>query len=517
MGTVEYLPPDVVPLSSAADRLAQHLSLHDGVVGYSDRTYFDTFDGLLHGAGLVAVHDRGRLSVVERASGREVAGASLALPTGPVLALEMTPGPLRDALLPVVGVRALLPLVRVHVRERRLDVRDDERKTVVRMAVEEPELITRTGRPVSLRPRLRLSPVRGYDDELASVRGVLERDVGFRAADQPLVDEAVRAAGGTPGGIAAKVSVPLAPTLRSDAAAVAVLHRLQEVIEANFDGTLADIDAEFLHDLRVSVRRSRSVQRELKTVFAPEPLAHFRAEFRWLQQITGEARDLDVYVLDFGVMCAFVPEAVRTDLAPLLDVLRRHREAAHVEMARTLRSSRSRRALRDWAAFLEELVEQPLIDRPGATRPIDELAAERIRKVYRQMVRMGRAIGPESPATDYHELRKKGKELRYLLELFGAPLFPSDVVKPMVKALKSVQDVLGRHQDREVQVARLRAMRDEVAADPGGPAALMAMGILVEHLGRDERRARSEFAETFAAFASKAQRRLVDETFTADA
>ncbi len=33
---------------------------------------------------------------------------------------------------------------------------------------------------------------------------------------------------------------------------------------------------------------------------------------------------------------------------------------------------------------------------------------------------MGGAIDESSPAEAYHELRKKGKELRYLLELFGA-------------------------------------------------------------------------------------------------
>ena len=43
---------------------------------------------------------------------------------------------------------------------------------------------------------------------------------------------------------------------------------------------------------------------------------------------------------------------------------------------------------------------------------------------------------------------------------------------------------------------------------------LMAMGVLIERLGEDERAARSEFAERFAVFASKPQRTLVWETFT---
>ena len=43
-----------------------------------------------------------------------------------------------------------------------------------------------------------------------------------------------------------------------------MLKRLDEIAEANLPGTLEDLDTEFLHDLRVSIRRARSVLRELK-------------------------------------------------------------------------------------------------------------------------------------------------------------------------------------------------------------------------------------------------------------
>ncbi len=360
---------------------------------------------------------------------------------------------------------------------------------------------------------MRLAGVRGYDDELAAVQRTLEDELGFTRAEEPLVDEAVRAVGGVPGGVPSKISVSLAADQRADAAAVAVLRALLEVIEANVDGTIADIDAEFLHDFRVSVRRSRAVQRELKGVFPPAQLAAFRAEFRWLQEISGDSRDLDVYVLEFDAMRAMRARAMQPDLDPLLRVLEDRRLDARREMAEALRSARTRGALSEWEAFLEELVERDVEDRPDATRPIGELAGERIRQVYRRMVKMGARSTLESPAEDYHELRKKGKELRYLLELFGAPLFPAEVVKPMIKTLKALQDVLGRHQDREVQMAMLRSLRDEVAARPRGPAALMAMGVLVERLGEDEQAAREEFHAVFAEFAAKAQRRLVKETF----
>jgi CHAD domain-containing protein len=141
------------------------------------------------------------------------------------------------------------------------------------------------------------------------------------------------------------------------------------------------------------------------------------------------------------------------------------------------------------------------------------LAGERIAKVYKRMVKMGEKIGPQSPPGAYHELRKKGKELRYLLELFGAHVYPTKVVKPMIKSLKALQDVLGRHQDRQVQQAMVRSLSDELAALPGGAAKLMAVGALLGALAEDGRATRRQFAERFEAFASPKQRALVKETF----
>ena len=57
-----------------------------------------------------------------------------------------------------------------------------------------------------------------------------------------------------------------------------------------------------------------------------------------------------------------------------------------------------------------------------------------------------------------------------------------------------------------LRLHRIAGLRD-------GPRALMAMGMLVGRLGEDALSARREFAERFAAFASKRQRQLVKQTF----
>ena len=223
--------------------------------------------------------------------------------------------------------------------------------------------------------------------------------------------------------VKAKVDVALAYAQRADAGAVAVMRRLLDVIAENMEGTITGEDPEHLHQLRIAVRRTRTVQRQFTGALDPGELPGFRAEFRWLQQATGPARDLDVYLEDLDSLRELLPEHMRRDLDPLVPVLVHSRLAARADMTRALRSVRAMNLFEDWERLLETMVERSAHDRPAADRPVGVVAGKRIRKVYKKIVTMGRAIERDSPAEDYHELRKKGKELRYLLELFGAKLF----------------------------------------------------------------------------------------------
>jgi CHAD domain-containing protein len=311
----------------------------------------------------------------------------------------------------------------------------------------------------------------------------------------------------------AKVEVAIGYEQRADAAAAAVLRSLIDVVVFNIDGAILGDDVEYLHQLRIAVRRSRTVQRQFKGAFPALELSGLRSDFRWLQRATGLARDLDVHVEEFGKLSELVPESMRGALEPLRTTLVGHRLRAREDLARTLRSQRLHELLSDWEQLLESLVELPVDDRPSAERSIGSFTGERVGAAYGRILRMGEAISEGSPAESYHELRKKGKDLRYLLELFGMPLFDHDVVVPLVRVLKGLQDLLGRHQDREVQVTLVRSLADEVAAMPGGPSACMAMGVLVDRLSADEHAARREFPDHFRTLATEEWRVQIAETF----
>ena len=59
----------------------------------------------------------------------------------------------------------------------------------------------------------------------------------------------------------------------------------------------------------------------------------------------------------------------------------------------------------------------------------------------------------------------------------------------------------------------MRALGDELATQRGGPAALIALGPVLDALLADQHDAREQFAGSFATFAAPKRRALVRDTF----
>ena len=182
-------------------------------------------------------------------------------------------------------------------------------------------------------------------------------------------------------------------------------------------GTIRDIDTEFLHDLRVAVRRTRSVLKLVGDVL-PAVAQKFRPEFKWLGDLTTPTRDLDVYLLGYPDMAASLVAATPEELDPFHAHLIRSRAAERRRLVRGLRSARFTRLTREWRLRWPQAATQG----PAAGRGPDaaDLAAASIRRAHRRVLRQGRAITSGSPPERLHDLRKRCKELRYLLESFAS-------------------------------------------------------------------------------------------------
>ena len=428
------------------------------------------------------------------------------------LAGHLPKGPFRDRLGPVIDMRALLPLARVQVDVQALRVLNADAKTVVRLRLATHAALDAGPEPRPLTPRLEVSGVLGYPRPLARVVTVLTTEAGLVEPPSTMADEAVAASGGDPRGIRTKVKVPLQPDDRTDKAAVRVLRDLAGMVEANLPGTLADHDTEFLHDLRVAVRRSRSVLREMKGAFPPDELARQRDALKWIQAITGPTRDLDVQLLDWDGLLAGLPDDRHAALAPVRTLLARHRAAALRGLKRELRGPAISRRVgglpgvpRRQARLDRRAPRRQAPDRRGALAS----ASARCTPAWSTWARPSTTTAPPTTSTTC----ASGARSCATCSSCSARLWSDDVVKPMVRSLKGLQDVLGTHQDREVQADHLRDLADELAGQVGGPEALLVLGVLVDRLDAEQHEARARFAEAFADFDVKPQRELVQRTF----
>jgi len=503
---VPFSIPRGTDAATLIDALRGHLSLglREEPARNPTLTLLDTFDWRVHEAG-------GYLALEAAGKARRLTwwppDASAALASAPVPGLprfvtDLPPGDLRERLTTVVETRALLPLVRLRSHVRPFDLIDGSEKTVLRLTLEEHRAEGAGHRNGPWLRRLRVLPVRGYPQAVDEVLRLARGPLGLSAEERPLHEEALAAVGRAPGDYSSSLDFQLAPDQRADAALQVVLRRLLDTALANEDGIRRQIDTEFLHDLRVAVRRARSLLGQVKGVFPDRNVQVLRKELGWLGSRTNVARDMDVYLHALETYRGALPSGLADRLEPLRGFLLEHRARAYRDLGVMLDSARFRRLVHRWRG----LARRPSPRRPTAPRaaqPIARVARKRIWRAYRGVMRAGSAIRRSSPPRALHEVRIACKKLRYLMEFFRS-LFPAESIGQLIKALKAFQDNLGEYQDLAVQQDQLRGFERAMAREGGLPAKTReAMERLVEHLAGRQAEVRQHFAERFAEFSGE--------------
>ncbi len=290
----------------------------------------------------------------------------------------------------------------------------------------------------------------------------------------------------------------------------AVLLNLAVTARLNWQGTIDRVDPEFLHDLRVAIRRSRSVLQQARRALPPAVVAAVGTDLKHLGGLTGRARDLDVYLIEWGTYTGDLGAAANDALEPVRDRLGQHLDDAYDELAAQLRDAEVDAIITRWIAWLEQPIPDDVERGDQADRPLGKLVARRITKAHDRLISHGRVITPDTPAEQVHDLRKDAKKLRYLLECFGS-ILPEKPKKQFVKRLKSFQNILGEHQDAEVHMAELEELSRELHEEEAPADTLLAIGRLTEQLDRRRAAARAAFADGFESFDSKSTRASLAE------
>ncbi len=229
--------------------------------------------------------------------------------------------------------------------------------------------------------------------------------------------------------------------------------RLRALV-AHDPGTLAGEDPEELHQMRVSVRRMRAMLRSAEPFLDHRWSNPLRRELGWLGGCLGPVRDLDVLLGHLRGQIDDLPENDRNAASHLIAELDGERSTARRELVNALNSDR-------YTALLETLADavnaplpaaEPSKSAPDGKSELRSLVTTQLRKMRKLVKR----AGTDATDSELHEIRIRGKRLRYTAEL-AAPVLGKRV-QHLLQAAKRLQDVLGEHQDAAVAEHRIRQL-----------------------------------------------------------
>lgn len=202
-------------------------------------------------------------------------------------------------------------------------------------------------------------------------------------------------------------------------------------------------DPEGVHQARVGVRRIRAALSLFKSALDEERLSVAREDLRWLQQVLGPARDLDVFLEEtVQPMMKALPE--EPSLVRLHDVAEQSRVKGYDMAVEALNSSR-------YSAILLRLEEWLLTARhEAADIPLLEFASQSLDKRLKSVVKSCGKHPGRLPEEELHPLRIEFKKLRYAASFFQS-LYGGKKKPVYIKQLAALQDCLGGLNDALVQ------------------------------------------------------------------
>jgi CHAD domain-containing protein len=473
-----YTAPGLEP-ASLAPTIARLLGVHSRAVPACRVVCLDTFDGRIAArGGLLLQVGEGPAARLDWRPRDGRLRTQTALPATVAFAWNLPRGAVAAQLGPIIGVRRLLPVAELELKGRALEVLDDRGKPTARVSVASARA-RRPGRRRwhALPTLVAVTGVRARHGGFRRVRALVESRLGLRRSPEGLQALGLKAAGVVRPPDLSQVGLELSASERADAGARAVFRRLLAVIQANEAGVRHDLDTEFLHDYRVAIRRTRSLLGQLKKVFPPDRVEHFREEFRWLGMVTGPTRDLDVLMLALRQ----APDDPAGTIGKLKrDVARRQRRM-HRAMVGHLDGPRCRALFSQWSRFLGRT--RPASPEPAnASRMFTDLVSSRVRRLYEKLAERAALVTDQSPPAALHQIRIAAKKLRYVADLARSRQGGA-AVDEVIAALKELQAVLGDYNDTVVHERLLmEAGRVLVRAPPERADILRSIGRLVKQL-----------------------------------
>ncbi len=210
-----------------------------------------------------------------------------------------------------------------------------------------------------------------------------------------------------------------------------------------------------VHRMRVATRRMRSALQVFGKVIERDRARRLTAELKWLAEVLGPARDLEVLRERFHEATTALPaEEVAGPVKQRFTRYFARREAAAADNVQAALDSPRYFALLD---DIDALLTDPPLTRRGrrpARRELPRLIRRVDTKVIRRMRRADRQRAGSTREAALHEVRKAAKRLRYATEV-ALPVLGKPA-RRFRKRVKAVQQLLGEHHDAVVARPVLR-------------------------------------------------------------
>ncbi|ALX13839.1 metal-chelation protein CHAD [Burkholderia cepacia JBK9] len=224
----------------------------------------------------------------------------------------------------------------------------------------------------------------------------------------------------------------------------------------NERGVLDHDDPEFVHQMRVALRRLRTLMRFFPRFADRAWQDTLGADLRWVAALLGTVRDWDVFSTE-SLPALIAADGGDGDWDGTLDAARAQSMAARVELRQALHSARYARLTLGWLEWLGTLA---LPAAEGDDAPsLRRHATKRVRRLFGHLYASPSLTSLDTAAR--HQVRIDAKRLRYALEFF-ASLASRRTRNETVKTLTRVQGVLGEANDTMVALHHL----EQLAAPP---------------------------------------------------
>lgn len=285
---------------------------------------------------------------------------------------------------------------------------------------------------------------------VASIRTQLP-SIEWKEIQGDIWDDVLLRAGRKRGDYSPALCVSIERSLPPESVYAKVLSHLSLQIALNLTGLKNDFDEEYCHEIRVATRRIRTLLHFGAPVISEIDASSLRALCSEFASVCGIQRDLDVVAELFASQRDDgEPPAIRSELLRYVKAMREDSLRATRTFLGSSSFARFELQLSQLVTALEEA--SPAIKLPA----ISDLASSHVHTQLNKVAKLAAKIDTKSTHDEVHNLRKRVKELRYLLEIFSS-ISPAGPTADLLQELKTFQGAVGKFQD--TCVARDIALR----------------------------------------------------------